>query len=280
MARVEFKDYYATLGVERGASQEAIKKAYRRLARKYHPDANPGDKVAEEKFKEIQEAYEVLSNPETRAKYDRLGADWRRYENIAQGPFGGAYGEWSNIGGFEGFSDFFRMFFGEDFLRQKRDVEVSLPITLEELYKGGLKRIQVGSQVVEFHLKAGTSPTSRLRLRGKAPGGNDLLIHLKVQPHPLFALKGKDLYATLEVPLYTALLGGQVEFLHIDGQRLRITLPPETSNGHTLRLRGKGWPGDSPGDLYLTVQVVLPRNLTSREKELLEELRRLRPSGK
>ncbi|MCX8113006.1 MAG: J domain-containing protein [Bacteroidia bacterium] len=276
MASVGFKDYYEILGVPRNASQEEIKKAYRRLARQYHPDANPGNKAAEEKFKEIQEAYEVLSNPETRSKYDQLGRDWRLYEQMGQAS---TQGRWQDIPGFEGFSDFFRMFFGEDFLRRNREVEYRLPVTLEELYIGGKKTIQVGGPIVEVPLRPGTLPTTRLRLRGRGPGGADLLLYLDLQPHPIFTLKGKDLHASLEVPLYTALLGGTVEFRHLDGQRLRINIPPETPNGHTFRLRSKGWPGNPPGDLYLSVQVRLPKQLTPKEKELLEELRRLRPSG-
>ncbi|GIV23548.1 MAG: J domain-containing protein [Bacteroidia bacterium] len=280
MSTVGFKDYYAILGVARNATQEEIKKAYRRLARKYHPDANPGDKAAEEKFKEIQEAYEVLSNPETRAKYDQLGANWKEYERMAQSGGAGFGGMgWQDIQGFEGFSDFFRMFFGEDLLRQRRDVEATLPVALEELYRGGAKKVYVGGQTVEITLRPGTSPNTRLRVRGKAPGGGDLLLRLQLQPHPRFSLKGRDLYAPLEVPLYTAILGGPVEFVHLDGQRLRINLPPETPNGHLLRLRGKGWPAPPGGDLYLTVSVRLPQNLTPQEKALFEELRRLRPTG-
>lgn len=279
MRSVDFKDYYAVLGVERTATQEEIKKAYRRLARQYHPDANPGNKEAEERFKEIQEAYEVLGNPETRAKYDQLGSRWRDYERMQQGPFaGGGFTDFGATGGFEGFSDFFRMFFGEDFLSRQQAVEATLSVTLEELYRGTTKRVQVGGQTVEIPIKPGTLPTTRLRLRKKAPGGGDLLLRLEVQPHPRFSLQGKDLHAPLEVPLYAAVLGGPVEFVHLGGQRLRINLPPETPNGHTLQLRGKGWPTAPAGDLYLTVQVQLPRNLTAKEKELFTELRRLRPT--
>nr|BAL57289.1 curved DNA-binding protein [uncultured Bacteroidetes bacterium] len=271
-----FKDYYAILGVPRTASQEEIKRAYRRLARQYHPDTNPGNKEAEEKFKEIQEAYEVLSNPDTRAKYDQLGANWREYERMAQQgtpPFGSQ----TNFEAFADFSDFFRMFFGEDFVRRARPVEVRLPVTLSDLYKGTTKVVSLGGQPLSIPLRPGTPPTTRLRLRGKAPGGGDILVYLDVQPDPRFTLKDKDLYAPLPVPLYTALLGGPVTFTHLDGTQLRITIPPETPNGHILSLRGKGWPTTPPGNLYLTVQVELPRNLTPREKELFQELRRLRP---
>lgn len=283
MASVGFKDYYAILGVSRDASMDEIKKAYRRLARQYHPDLNPGNKEAEERFKEIQEAYEVLSNPETRAKYDRLGANWKAYENI------GAYSDIPNQAWqtdqdiFSGFSDFFRMFFGDDFVRQarrrsSRPLEVRLPVTLEELYNGTKKTLRVGTEVVEVPLAAGLKPNTQVRLRGKGPTG-ELVVLLDVQPHPRFRLEGNNLHTDLDVPLYTAILGGMVEFVHLDGKRLRLQIPPETSNGHTLRLSGKGWPTKPPGDLYLKVQVVLPKGLSEKEKQLFEELRRLRPNG-
>jgi len=281
MASVGFKDYYAILGVSKNASPEEIKKAYRRLARQYHPDLNPANKEAEERFKEIQEAYEVLSNPETRAKYDRLGANWKAYENM------GSYSDipyqaWqTDQDVFSGFSDFFRMFFGEDFLRQARrrsarPLEVRMPVTLEELYTGTKKSLRVGSEVIEVPLAPGLKPNMQVRLRGKGPTG-ELVVLLDVQPHPHFRLEGNNLHADLEVPLYTALLGGGVEFVHLDGKRLRLQIPPETPNGHVLRLSGKGWPTNPPGDLYLRVQVVLPKGLSAKEKQLFEELRRLRP---
>ncbi len=278
MAAVHFKDYYAILGVSRDASAEDIKKAYRRLARQYHPDLNPGNKQAEEKFKEIQEAYEVLSNPETRAKYDQLGANWKAYEQT--GWPGGGFSGWGEGGAeaFSGFSDFFRMFFGEDLFRQARrqPLEVRMPITLEELYTGVKKTIRVGNSTVEVPIARGVKPNSRVRLRNQGPTG-ELIVYLDLQPHPRFHLEGNQLYTVLEVPLYTAILGGTAELVHLDGSRLRLQIPPETPNGHTLVLRGKGWPTNPPGDLYVEVRVRLPKNLTAEERRLFEELRRRRP---
>jgi curved DNA-binding protein len=173
------------------------------------------------------------------------------------------------------------MFFGEDFLRQgrwrtSRPLKVRMPVTLEELYTGTKKTLNIGTEIVEVPLTPGLKPNTQVRLRGKS-SGSEIVVQLDVQPHPRFRLEGNNLYADLEVPLYTALLGGVVEFVHLDGKRLRLQIPPETPNGHTLRLSGKGWPTQPPGDLYLKVQVRLPKNLSPREKELFEELRRLRP---
>lgn len=280
MAAVHFKDYYAILGVSRDASADEIKKAYRRLARQYHPDLNPGNKQAEEKFKEIQEAYEVLSNPEMRAKYDQLSANWKAYEQA--GWPGGTSGGWDAFGQevFGGFSDFFRMFFGEDFPRRARrqPLEVRMPITLEELFTGTKKTLRVGNTTVEVPIARGLRPNTRVRLRNQGPTG-ELVVYLDLQPHPRFHLEGSQLHTVLEVPLYTAILGGAAELVHLDGSRLRLQIPPETPNGHRLVLRGKGWPTSPPGDLFVEVRVCLPKNLSSEERRLFEELRRLRPHG-
>lgn len=278
MPSIDYKDYYAILGVSKTASQEEIKKAYRRLARKYHPDLNPGNKTAEEKFKEIQEAYEVLSNPETRKKYDQLGQNWKQYENLNwqnfQDFFGqGQYGEWG------GFSDFFRMFFGGDRGPFMSPYEAHVPLTLEDAYKGTTKVLQIGNHSIPITIPAGVG-NGRMRLKGRAPDGRDILLHLEILPHPTFTREGKNLKMKLTVPLYTLILGGTVDIRHLDGSALRIRIPPETPDGHTLLLRNKGMPvykTGSPGDLLIEVHAGLPQRLSKREKELFEELRKLRP---
>ncbi|MGQ9864073.1 MAG: DnaJ domain-containing protein [Bacteroidia bacterium] len=278
MPRVDYKDYYAVLGVPKTASQEEIKKAYRRLARKYHPDLNPGNKAAEEKFKEIQEAYEVLSNPQTRQKYDQLGQNWKQYENLNWQNFQDLFGQ-GQPGGWGGFSDFFRMFFGDDLGRSMSPYEVHMPLTLEEAYKGATKSLQLGNRLIPVTIPAGVG-NGRLRLKGQAPDGRDIVLTLEILPHPTFTREGKDLKMKLNVPLYTLVLGGTVEIRHVDGSTLRVRIPPETPDGHKLLLRGKGMPAyktGTPGDLLVEVHAHLPQTLSKREKELFEELRKLRP---
>ena len=273
------KDYYEILGVDRSASADQIKKAYRKLAVKYHPDKNPGDAAAEEKFKEITEAYEVLGDAEKRKKYDQLGANWQAFEQ------GG--GDWSQFGGsphgqggartyyFEGdpseffgrgrgssgFSDFFEAFFGggfqgsfeEQFQRGRRqaprgrDVQAELPITLEDAYHGTSKTFEFQGQKLRIRIKPGAYDGQKLALRGKgypAPGGGssgDLYLILRLQPHPEYERQGDDLVLSHSVDLYTAVLGDKITIPTMTGP-VNVTLQPGTASGRTLRLRGKGMP--------------------------------------
>ncbi|RMG92504.1 MAG: J domain-containing protein [Chloroflexi bacterium] len=320
---MEYKDYYKILGVSKNASQDEIRKAYRKLARKYHPDVNPGDKAAEEKFKDINEAYEVLSDPEKRRTYDQFGSQWQQFSRAGGRPeeFWAQWGahpgggrtytrtvtpeEFEQIFGGGGFSDFFEMLFGQrggrtsrttggfgsgfDYQprpRRGRDTEHEVEISLEEAFYGTNRTLQwEDGRKIEARIPRGVRTGSRVRLSGQGEAGSgggpagDLYLKIKVAPHPVFQRDGDDLKVTIPVDLYTALLGGQVEVKTID-KTVKLTIPPETANGKVFRLRGLGMPNlrnpDKRGDLYATVDVQLPTNLTKQEKELFQKLQNMR----
>jgi DnaJ-class molecular chaperone len=279
---MDFKDYYATLGVAKSASEKEIKQAFRRLARKLHPDVNPGDKAAEARFKDINEAYEVLGNPETRKKYDELGSNWKLYEQAqARGgpnPFAGGRGGGSG-GGFRTmtpeemeemfggggeshpFSDFFTTFFGggggatseRPRRRAGRDVEHEIELTLEDASSGVTRRLEFQrgsgpSRSVDVRIPPGVAEGSRVRVGGEGePGRNggpagDLFLRVRLAPHPVFERKGQDLYVNVPVPVTTAVLGGQVNVPTLAGTPARLKVPPLTQNGQVFRLRGYGMP--------------------------------------
>ncbi len=322
------KDYYGTLGINRDASEREIKQAYRRLARKYHPDVNPGDKSTETRFKEINEAYEVLSDKEKRQKYDLYGDQWQYAEQFARASrnetpsrdFGGA-SEFDSGGTY--FNDLFDELFGASRVysrvRTKRgkNLEYPVEVTLGEAYHGtsriivlatpepcsackGTGRIRglpcsacQGSGIIsrrkrfEVKIPPGVKDGSRVRVAGKGEHGlgggqsGDLYLLVSVKPHRLFKRQGDNLYAEVEVPLTVAVLGGEVEAPTLKG-KVALKIPAETANERTFRLSGQGMPhlGNSAyGDLYAQVKVVLPTDLSRREKELFEELRKLRPNG-
>jgi DnaJ-class molecular chaperone len=284
------KDYYQTLDVSRGASDQEIKQAYRKLARKYHPDINPGDKQAEARFKEINEAYEVLSDKEKREKYDRFGSDWRRYEQAGPG---------ADFGGSD-FSDIFETLFGGGSARGRtgggfnvrmdgQDVEQPVEISLEEAFSGTQRTLQFSNpngtpRTITVKIPAGADSGTRVRVPGEgAPGLNggakgDLYLVVRLAPHARFERKGDDLYVTVETSLYTLLLGGQAQVPTPGGKTINLTIPEQTQNGRRFRLSGQGMPAlraERRGDLYATVQAELPTRLSARERELFEELRRL-----
>lgn len=298
---MEFKDYYKTLGVSSSASEKEIKAAYRKLARKYHPDVNPGDKAAEEKFKDISEAYEVLSDPEKRKRYDELGANWDHYSraSASQGRRQTTY----TVGDDDDFSEFFRQFFGgfdigstifgtgarqaaASRARAELDVEQELEVGLEEAYNGGQRYLDLegpsGRERLLLSIPRGVKSGSKLRMAGKGirsgKRAGDLFIRIKLRPHPRFELRDGTLHTTLDVPLTEAVLGGEVSFTHLDGRVIAVKIPPETQNGASLRLRGKGMPSTSgvQGDLMVHVNVLLPTSLTDRERELFKELKEAR----
>lgn len=300
---MQYKDYYKILGVERNASTDAIKKAYRTLARKYHPDVSK-EPNAEEKFKEVGEAYEVLKDPEKRATYDQLGTyqagqefrpppDWeQRFRSQGQGPFGGG----------ADFSDFFAGMFGfgggragpqrGGFARRGQDHEAMAEITLEEAYYGTERNLQIEQQemtasgqvrrvprMVKVRIPKGAVDGLKLRVAGKGGKGSqggpdgDLYLHISLRPHPLFKVTGHDLYLDLPVSPWEAALGATVDVPAIEG-KVRVKVQPGARSGQKLRLAGKGLPkpGSGHGDLFAVLQVVTPAQLNAREKELFEEL--------
>jgi len=306
------KDYYNTLGITRSASDKDIKAAYRKLARKYHPDVNPGDKSAEDKFKLINEAYEILSDPDKRKKYDEFGDQWQYADQIRKaqqqpgaggGPFygfrtGGSPGQaysfeegdldslFGNIfsGGFRrGGATRTRAIHGED-------IESPVDITLEEAYQGTTRTVSIdqanGNQPKRLELKipAGVKDGARVRFAGQGqPGANggepgDLYLVVTVRPNANFERHDDDLATEVPVLLSTAVLGGEVEIPTIKGTKLALKIPAETQNGRIFRLAGQGMPKlgtKTFGDLLAKVDVVLPTKLTAREKELFEELKKL-----
>jgi curved DNA-binding protein len=293
---MDFKDYYATLGVSKTATSDDIKRAYRKLAQKYHPDKNPNDKQAEDKFKEINEANEVLSDPEKRAKYDKLGSNWKNYQQQGGNPqdfkwpgsSGGAKGYEDVFSGFSGggggFSDFFENIFGGN-TRTKRPrtppkpqtVDASVEITLEEAYRGKPVLIEQGTQSVEVKLKPGIRDGQKLQIPTKQIGTVLLTVH--ITPDERFVRDGDDLRAEVTVDLYTAILGGEAQIKTFRGT-VNVKIAPESQSGSLIKLKGLGMPKhgaeNSFGDLYLTLKVILPTELSSKEKELFQKLAKLR----
>ena len=300
---MEYKDYYKILGVDKDATPNEIKKAYRKLAAKYHPDKNSGDKNAEERFKEINEANEVLGDPGKRKKYDALGAnweaygqaegDWGRYAGPRHGQNGQTFsyeGDPSDFFGDHGsgFSSFFDMFFGGRATNGHRaytggDIQAELPITLLEAYHGSKRTFELNGQKLRITIKPGSYDGQQLKIRGKGQSGGsrgkpgDLYIVLRVGDDPRFQRRGNDLLITKKIDLYTALLGGKIEVPTMTGS-VKMSVPKGTQDGKTLRLKGKGMPvynSRSHGDLLVQIQVELPRQLSHEEEELFKKLRRL-----
>jgi DnaJ-class molecular chaperone len=354
---MQYKDYYATLGVKRDASQKEIKSAYRKLARKYHPDVNPNNKDAETRFKEINEAYEVLSDEEKRKKYNKFGADWEQFERAgSQAPSDFDFNSWAAQQGYAnsgprtyagsgtmpggaGFSDFMEMLFGDRMggggmggavgvdpfgrvrtgtrtvTRRGEDISHPIEVTLEEAYAGNTRRLQMqveepcptcggsgvqnnkacptcfGQGVVPrmktlvVKIPAGVHSGSVVRLAnegspgtGGAPRG-DLRLEVTVLPHPRFERKGDNLHLNMPVPLYSAVLGGEVRVPTLRGTSLAVRIPPETQNGRVIRLGGQGMPrlGDAnqKGDMLVKVDVQLPQQLTEQERDLFTQLQRI-----
>jgi len=326
---MDYQDYYQTLGLKRNASQAEIKKAFRKLAREHHPDAKPGDKDAERRFKLINEANNVLADPDKRRKYDALGANWEAYSHADGGPAGGSTGgyrrtnaaggrpnvsyEFRTSGGGQ-FSDFFRTFFGqetepaagagsgargrtatagptfEDILSEmglneattgrqaagggaspgngtsrssRATAEAIAEIDLEEAYHGTVRRVEIDGKRLDVTIPRGADNGTRVKVSGQGPGGGDLVVVVRLRPHPVFTRRGADLERELPITLKEALLGAEVPVTTLKG-RVLLKIPPGTQNGRIFRLKGQGMPhlrGDAFGDMLAKVRVLLPAAL-------------------
>jgi len=305
-----YKDYYKDLGVAKTATPGEIKKAYRTLAKKYHPDKTKGDKASEEKFKEINEANEVLSDPEKLKKYDQFGADWKHYEEAGAQPGGFDWSKYAgNRGGQahrtttneyntmftdEGVNDFFEMLFGQRSGQRRgrqsvtikgEDLETETTLSLEETYHGTTRLIRLNDQTIKVTIKPGVADRQMLRIPGKGgaglnggPNGN-LYLTVNIAPHHEFHRKGNDLQCDLPVELYTALLGGKTQIKTLKG-KVTVNIPKGTPNGKELRLRGLGMPiyakKNEFGNLLVKINIVLPENLSEQEMGMFRELAALR----
>lgn len=295
------------LGVERNASQETIKKTYRKLAMKYHPDQNRGNKQAEEKFKDINEAYEVLSDPKKRERYDQLGASYSQWQNQGGGRGNFNWNDWVtnqqrgrgytvDTGGFGdafgGFSDFFSAIFGgmptggRTATRAQariQNIEQKVQITLDEAYRGTQRQFQVGERKIEVKIPAGAVTGTKVRVAGAVPSTtsnqkSDIILVIEVLPDARFAVNGVDLSTEVKVDLYTAILGGSATVSTLSGD-VRLTIPAGTQPGQKIRLTGKGLPKlKDPhvfGDQYAIIKVEIPRKLTDKQRKAFEELKNL-----
>jgi curved DNA-binding protein len=298
-------DYYKTLGITKAATADEIKKAFRKLAVKYHPDKNTDNPQAETKFKEINEAYETLKDPEKRKKYDQHGKDYQKYEGASGGgqydfngnKNGGGYAQYEtnfdDAFGQGGFSSFFeQMFGGQDggggfssAASAGRDLEAEIKITLQEAYFGTFRTISVNKQQLRINIEAGTTDNKKLRLKGKGEKGSngqsgDLYIYVKVEKHPTFERKVDDLYCTVKVDLYAAVLGGKVQIPTIKGSSINIPIPKGAQNGQKLRLKNLGMPlygkSDKFGDMFVKLRIEIPIQLSEKEESLFKELSKLK----
>jgi curved DNA-binding protein len=291
---MEFIDYYKLLGVEKNATLEDIKKAYRKLARKHHPDLNPSDKEAHKKFQQINEANEVLSDPEKRKKYDQYGKDWQHAEQFEQARQSQQQG--SGRERFSGdfneseFSDFFTSMFGDmggSGFRQKQtkfrgeDYHAELKLNLTDVHKSHQQVLTVNDKNIRITIPAGVDNGQKIKIKGHGgPGINggpngDLYISFHIINNTKFRRHGNDLHSTVDLDLYTAVLGGEIIAGTLDG-KVKLQVKPGTQNGSKIKLKGKGFPvykkeGEF-GDMVITFQIEIPTNLTDKQKELFEQL--------
>lgn len=312
---MQYRDYYKILGVTRSASEKEIKQAYRRLARKYHPDVNPGDKAAEQKLKEFNEAYEVLGNKDKRVKYDKLGSSWYQHQQHGGDPRGFDWSQWSSggypgtggsdfgdlssiFGGGSGFSDFFNSMFGgmggnpgpgyhpgrTPVGAQRKNIAREATITLEEAARGTTRLLKNDTRTLEIKIPKGAKTGTRVRISGEGAAGVDgqrghLYITVKVKHHDQIERRGDDLHMEHPLDLYAAVLGGKASVPTLTGV-VELNIPPESQSGQKFRLRGQGMPKlrkpSQRGDLYVQIQIQAPTNLSADERILFERLEKLR----
>ena len=299
---MDYKDYYKILGVERSASTDEIRKAYRKLAMQYHPDRNQGNKQAEEKFKEINEAYQALSDPQKRARYDQLGSeysnwqrrgapgdfDWSQWFNTQQAGRGGTrveYGDLNDLFGQGGFSDFFQSIFGGGMggaatgtrTRSAPAYQQAVTISLQEAHDGALRSLQSNGRRVDVRIPAGVKTGSKVRVPGAGPEGLDLYLIVEVAEDTRFEREGDDLRTSVTIDVFTAMLGGEVE-VETMGGKVTLKIPAGTQPEQVFRLAGRGMPhlkgAHTKGDLFVRVKVRIPKQLSSKQKSLLEEAAR------
>ncbi|MGB7875890.1 MAG: J domain-containing protein [Anaerolineales bacterium] len=306
---MDYKDYYQILGVSRNAGTDEIRKAYRKLAMKYHPDRNPDDTQAEDRFKEINEAYQVLNDPKKRAHYDRVGSaysNWQQrgapsggfdWSQWAGGTPGGGtrvdFGDLNDLFGDEGglFSEFFRTIFsggmgatgsasrGGSTSRGTPAYQQQVEISLENAFKGTTLQLQTDGKRKQVKIPAGVRTGSKVRVAGAGPNDTDLYLIVQVKEDERFERKGNDLYTSAKVNAFTAILGGEAEVQTMTG-KVNLTIPPGTQPEQVFRVAGRGMPqlkkNNSRGDLYVRLKVEIPRYLSSKQRELLEEASKIK----
>ncbi|MBD3670047.1 MAG: DnaJ domain-containing protein [Gammaproteobacteria bacterium] len=298
---MEYRDYYEILGVDRNASQDEIKAAYRKLARKYHPDVSQ-EADAEVRFKELGEAYEVLKDPEKRAAYDSLGANWKEGQNFRPPPGWDSGFEFSGGFGGGGFSDFFESLFGAGFggpggagfggaqVHKGRDHHARIQISLEEAYAGGTRQVRLSvpqydasghlverQRTLDVKVPRGIAEGQKIRLGGQGeagPGGGpngDLLLEVSFAPHTLYKVEGKDIHLTLPISPWEAALGAQLKVPTLAGA-VDLKIPAGSQSGQKLRLKGRGLPGKTPGDQFVVLQVKTPPVHSEQERHFYEQM--------